>query len=398
MSLQPLYTAAMEPMLPRDNLASLNELSCEILLRAGSLSASLPETSKRQIASLIIGMNSYYSNLIEGHRTYPGEIDVVREANYSADPRKAALQKLGVAHEQVELLMRDALQAEPSLEICSGDFMCWLHKELYDRLPAEFQIVKDSEGKEYPVTPGEFRDHPAYVGHHIPPRSDMLPAFIQRYAQAYTLDSTAPNERLIAAMAAHHRFMWIHPFADGNGRVARLLTAGYLIRAGIDDEGLWSWSRGLARSHRRYYDSLEDADQPRRGNLDGRGKLSEASLQHFIKFGLEVVLDQMEFMSDRLDLIRLEQRIEDYIRREHPLGSVRSPEVYARVLIEVLRKGDLPRGMVGQVIGKSTRTASNVIHALESVGYVVSDGPKSPLRIAFPPDLRDACFPRLFIP
>jgi Fic family protein len=40
-------------------------------------------------------------------------------------------------------------------------------------------------------------------------------------------------ERLVAIAAAHHRLLWIHPFADGNGRVARLLSHALLRRAGV---------------------------------------------------------------------------------------------------------------------------------------------------------------------
>jgi Fic family protein len=317
-------------------------------------------------------MNSYYSNLIEGHHTYPGEIDATRNANYSTDPQKAALQKLGIAHEAVEHLMRQRLQAEPELEPCSGDFIRWLHYELYHRLPQRFRVVKDSEAKEYPVEPGQFREHPAHVGHHIAPRADKLPNFIARFEAVYSFAAISPARRLIAAMAAHHRFMWIHPFADGNGRVARLLTTAYLIRAGVDDLGLWSWARGLARARKQYYELLEDADQPRRGDRDGRGQLSEASLTTFIRFGLETIQDQIQFMSDKLDLLRFETRLEDHIRRDQPFGTTTHADAYVRILIEILRRGKLPRGKVPPLIGKAPRTSSPLIHSLEKGLFVNS--------------------------
>jgi hypothetical protein len=46
---------------------------------------------------------------------------------------------------------------------------------------------------------------------------------------------------------------------------------------------------------------------------------------------------------------------------------------------------------------RSHRTASLLIQKLETAGYVTSDGPKKPLKIAFPSDLRDACFPNLYV-
>jgi Fic family protein len=394
---EPIHIASMEPLLPRVK-DGISELSYDILLQAGALKGTLPSASVRQVASLVTGMNSYYSNLIEGHRTYPGEIDVARQADYSGDSKKAALQKLGMAHEEVERLMRQRLEAEPDLELCSESFMCWIHFELYSRLPSEFRTVKDAEGKEYPGEPGKFRAHPAHVGHHIAPRADKLLHFVSRFAEAYSFKSVSPSHRLIAAMAAHHRYMWIHPFADGNGRVARLLTTAYLIRAGVDNLGLWSWARGLARARERYYGFLQGADQPRRGDRDGRGQLSEASLVAFIEFGLEVIKDQIQFMSEKLDLLKFESRLEDHIRRDQPFSDTKNADAYLRILIEILRRGELPRGMVAPLVGKAARTARPLIGSLERAGYVTSDGPKKALRISFAPELRDACFPRLFIP
>jgi Fic family protein len=387
----------MEPLLPR-NRQGIGELSHAILLQAGALKGSLPVNSIKQVASLVVGINSYYSNLIEGHRTYPGEIDATRKADYSANPKKAALQKLGVAHEEVEHLMRQRLEAESQLELCSEDFMCWLHYELYSRLPSEFHIVKDVEGKKYSIEPGAFRTHPTHVGRHIAPQANSLSQFVARFAEAYSYQSVSPSDRLISAMAAHHRFMWIHPFADGNGRVARLMTTAYLIRAGVDDLGLWSWARGLARARETYYDLLADADHLRRGDRDGRGQLSELSLSAFIQFGLEVIQDQIQFMSEKLDLLKFESRLEDHIRRDLPFGDTKNANAYVRILMEILRRGELARGKVAPLIGKAPRTTSPLIGTLEHAGYVTSDGPKKPLRISFAPELRDACFPRLYIP
>ena len=102
-------TASMEPLLPRSDLRPLSELSKQIFLRTGTLRQGLAPASVQQIAQLVAGMNSYYSNLIEGHRTYPGEMDQVRRNGFSSDPKKLALQQLGFAHEDVEALMRARL-------------------------------------------------------------------------------------------------------------------------------------------------------------------------------------------------------------------------------------------------------------------------------------------------
>jgi Fic family protein len=82
---------------------------------------------------------------------------------------------------------------------------------------------------------------------------------------------------VIAVAATHHRFLWIHPFLDGNGRVARLMSHAMLLEIGIGS-ALWSVSRGLARNSADYKRLLMAADEPRRNDLDGCGALSHEAL------------------------------------------------------------------------------------------------------------------------
>ena len=98
-----------------------------------------------------------------------------------------------------------------------------------------------------------------------------VPVFMNRLVEAY---SKLPRvQSLVAVAAVHHRLMWVHPFADGNGRVGRLLSHALLREQGVGSE-LWAVSRGLARTVEAYSACLEAADEPRRGDLDGRGNMT----------------------------------------------------------------------------------------------------------------------------
>lgn len=65
---------------------------------------------------------------------------------------------------------------------------------------------------------------------------------------------------ILAAASAHHRLLRIHPFLDGNGRVARLMSHAMLLDA-LDTGGIWSVARGLARSEENYKTRLESCDR-----------------------------------------------------------------------------------------------------------------------------------------
>ena len=50
------------------------------------------------------------------------------------------------------------------------------------------------------------------------------------------------TDSILAATSAHHRLLWIHPFLDGNGRVARLMSHA-MLREALDSSGIWSIAR-----------------------------------------------------------------------------------------------------------------------------------------------------------
>ena len=105
------------------------------------------------------------------------------------------------------------------------------------------------------IVPGELRTSGVMVGRHVPPNADELPSFLLRFEEAYAPERLSRVHRILAVAAAHHRLLWIHPFFDGNGRVARLMSHAMLLRYGVGSR-LWSAARGLARNAERYKAAL----------------------------------------------------------------------------------------------------------------------------------------------
>ncbi|MEX1115291.1 MAG: Fic family protein [Akkermansiaceae bacterium] len=109
---------------------------------------------------------------------------------------------------------------------------------------------------------------------------------MRHFASFYSDPGIPATDRLIVVAASHHRLAWIHPFGDGNGRVARLQSQAAMVRCGLDSDGLWTLSRGLARAKPAYFQHLQAADQQRANDFDGRGNLSDAALSRFCRFFL----------------------------------------------------------------------------------------------------------------
>jgi Fic family protein len=391
--------ASMEPLLAESSLPRLARLTSEILRQAGQLSSQVPSVIVRwRIARLVREMNSYYSNLIEGHRTLPRDIERALRQDYSSNPESRANQHLNRAHIEVETLMRDRLEKETELSIHSPEFLCWLHREFYSRLPDNLHFSRDRQGKEYRIEPGALREFEVEVGSHQPPHFGAVPVFLAHFASYYQSDRILQTSQLIALAAAHHRLAWIHPFGDGNGRVTRLYSHAWLIRCKADASGLWSLSRGLARHRDSYYQHLRDADNRRINDLDGRGNLSDRALGEFCRFILQTMLDQIEFMSGLLQLETLSTRLDRYLQFEVLTLKTKARERLARLLKAALLEGEIDRGRVGEIVGLRGTSAREIIRLAVSEELLDSQTERGPLSLVFSAKTLESYFPQLYQP
>jgi Fic family protein len=218
-----------------------------------------------------------------------------------------------------------------------------------------------------------------------------LPRFLARFEEVYAPLSKA--ESILGAAPAHHRLVWIHPFLDSNGRVARLVSHATLLET-LDTGAVWSVARGLARNAEAYKRHLAACDEVRRNDLDGRGHLSEEALGAFTGFFLRVSIDQVDFMESLMQPERLRARILLWAEEEIRMNTL--PPKSARVLEAVLYRGELPRGDVAGIVGTGARNARRVVSALVDRGVLASESSRAPLRLVFPAALASRWMPGLF--
>jgi Fic family protein len=384
--------SAMEPMIPEEAAQALEDEVVSLIADANRLAGRIHPILRESIGDLVRSMNCYYSNLIEGHDTHPRDIDRALANDFSSEPKKRELQKEAVAHIHVQRLI-DAAQ-DPDAWPASATYAAWLHEEFCSRLPPEMLYVTDpTTGERIAIEPGRWRAREVQVGRHVPPEPGDLPRFMARFDLAYRAPPLNKLRQIQTVGAVHHRFLWIHPFLDGNGRVARLMSHALLKRLGIGTS-LWSVARGFARDEARYKALLAGADEPREGERDGRGNLTQRGLIAFCKFFLDQSVDQIGFMSGLLEpsmlLTRMEIHVEEEVRAKRLLrGS-------SAVLREAVLNGEIERSKIPSLTGYEERGARNVTAALVDRGMLAAASHRAPLRLAFPADVAERWFPNLY--
>ena len=345
-----------------------------------------------ELRSLLRSMNSYYTNRIEGQHTRPHEIDQALRQDFSKDAVLAAKQRLAVAHIEAEQALEQQYSgANGARALYSVDAVQNLHRELFGRLPPADLLTPEKE----PIVPGALRQRDVKVGQHVAPTYASVPVFLTRWASFYG-DVRRGEAALVAVAAAHQRLGWVHPFIDGNGRVMRLHTHTWLTALGYTG-GLWSPLRGFASSTERYYALLADADSLRRGDLDGRGNLSEQALVAWIDYVLDTCLDQVSFMANMLDFETMKARIEACLVFEATVVKQGVRTEALRGLHYLFLSGeDMARGDFKAMLGMGERGATDALGALVKRGLLKSDSPQGKVRFGLPQHALRFLFPRLW--
>jgi Fic family protein len=385
-------TAIMEPLLLREAIrtkAGLPDLSFELAKRSSGFRRSLPPSLFASLATLVRTMNCYYSNLIEGHATHPVDIDRALRGDYNDDPEKRNLQLEAKAHIAVQQWIDGgALKGGPA----SVESIQEVHRRFCSELPDSLLRVENPDTREtVKVVPGQLRTRDVRVGRHVAISPGAVPRFLHRYHEVY--GGLGSIDTVMAAAAAHHRLLWIHPFLDGNGRVARLLSHAALLDT-LDTGAIWSVARGFARNVEAYKGHLAACDQTRQNDLDGRGHLSEENLVAFTDFFLKTCLDQVSFMEDLIQPDRLRARIRLWAEEEIRLGHL--PTKADAILDAVLYRGELPRADLPGLAGTGDRQARRIVSALLDQGVLQSESSRAPLRLTFSSILASRWMPGLF--
>ncbi|HKV44903.1 MAG TPA: Fic family protein [bacterium] len=190
--------------------------------------------------------DAYHSTTIEGYKITPEEVSAVlrNEPVAGHDPERVrsrmAIAGYGQAFERCLGVLRNASGNVPINEALIAD----LHVDLFaPSVEAGILSAEDLRG---------YRREPAYLrgSRYVPPAPEKVPALMTEYAE---LTNAIVERPVLRAIMAHLDFATIHPYADGNGRIARFLMNLALVGEGLPWMTIHIEDRGI------YFEAVEAA-------------------------------------------------------------------------------------------------------------------------------------------
>lgn len=187
-------------------------------------------------------------------------------------------------------------------------------------------------------TPGAYRTTGVVISQaeHLPPEAVQVPSYMTELVEFINRPDAAKYD-LIKVALAHHRFAWIHPFTNGNGRVVRLLTYTMLIKYGFNVKSsgrVLNPTAVFCNDRDRYYAKLGLADS---GTVEGR--------EHWCVYVLAGMLEELKKVDRLTDAAYLIDRILTpalhYARERELVTSMEERVLLATARAGVVRAGDL---------------------------------------------------------
>lgn len=242
-----------------DFKSSLTDLIIELdYLRKKRLRGTTFPVIFFQMKNIFLVLESIGSSRIEGNNTTVAEyIETIIEGKQSKDEKSIEIHNLekamGFINKNIESIKIDR------------SFVSELHKQVVE------DITSPPKG-EGSKNPGKYRTKNLKIAKskHIPPDFTQVNNYMIEFFDFINKNDTSKYDLLKIAIA-HHRFTWIHPFDNGNGRTVRLLTYAMLVKYGfninIDGIQIVNPSAIFCIDREKYYSALSCADSGKKRGI-----------------------------------------------------------------------------------------------------------------------------------
>jgi Fic family protein len=323
-------------------------LELEHLRRLSSIDVSTPPQIFLQLKFLFHKLESLGSARIEGNRTTLSQyLSTSYQSSFSDSINEIA---------NIEKALSFIDENLNAGDVISEAFIRELQK-----------LVVNELKKEGDQNAGAYRNQQVYIScsKHIPPNPTAV-APLMRELVDFINREDAPKYHLLKIAITHHRFGWIHPFCNGNGRTVRLLTYAMLIKYGFNvgiAGRILNPTAVFCCDRDKYYDMLSVADS-----------MTEEGMEKWCEYVLFGILEEWK----KLDILRDYSQVKSKIlipsiKRAHD-NSVISKEDEEILLLALEKKAIVASDVSEKLNIPSNKATYKLIQTLpnKSREYTVS--------------------------
>ena len=181
--------ARIEPARLEEPPEAVADLVAELASQSATLGQPLHPGTASNLAGLVRVMNTYYSNLIEGHNTRPRDIERALAGDLDENEERRNLQLEAAAHVRVQAEIDARAEAGTLGEPAAQAFIKELHAAFYRDAPKAMLTIRGG-GRSLVMEPGAWRSKPEHdnaVGRHLPPSSERVETFMAYFADRYPI-------------------------------------------------------------------------------------------------------------------------------------------------------------------------------------------------------------------
>ena len=326
-----------------ESVVRLERLRTQLKISQGSESPLLDELRR-----LFGHLSSVLSARIEGNRTtIVDALTATSAGNPTADDGIQEILNLEAASQFIDENVGEDF-------IFTEHFIRTLHT-----------IAVDGLRREGDKTPGGYRTTHVGISQsaHTPPGPESVSADMHELVD-FINPQTLPQNQLLQTAIAHHRFVWIHPFTNGNGRVARLLTYAMLIKQGFTSvSGYRALNPTIVFGADRnlYYEKLSEAD-----SLNDQGIIQWCL---YVLQGVERDIEHIIHLSDESKV--LNDIYAPALERAYKADHITNSQI--AVLLRVAELGVAKSGDVADLIPGSSATRSQFLKKLVSQNLLIRE-------------------------
>lgn len=265
------------------------KLTPSLLMRLGEIQAELNQIAKipispqeqHRLKTLYFARAVHSTTAIEGNTLSEDEVlRIIEDLDSSSHSKNYDEQEVRNVIDTLNAIVQDVLDGD------SAPYSLALLNSFHRQLISDTGTPNCSEAEI-----GELRRHSVTVGRYLGPPANECRVLMAKLCEWLNEDASIPEglERydlswqIVRAIIAHIYFAWIHPYCDGNGRMARLIEFRLAFAAGVPDFAAHLFSNVYNRRRSRYVELLQDSHGD---YLDGAYS-PDADIQSFVEWALE---------------------------------------------------------------------------------------------------------------